>query len=294
MPTFLSYLLLRRALDAGARPQAIIINAKPAILMADLHFNSRYLEEIMTLGECLEIAGLTRNRSLLLSMIVGRLFPSLRSRLEVQTNVLAALRGERDRIGAINRVLLRNWSVNRGANVAATVAPDPGTVRPDVEGRLHPNVFHVDPTNAAGMERLMKIADDRGIPVLWLLPPLSPALQSLRDQSGSEARYERFIRTFMARYPRRLTILDARRAGLPSTFFVDETHLNRRGAIALSRAVAEAVPTLLSRSPSPTAAEWVALFIPPDQPAESDFAIEDLGESQRIVNQSTAASASSP
>src|SRR5271155_3372257 len=43
-PTLLSYLLLRRALDAGARPQAIIINTKPAILMADLQFNARYLE----------------------------------------------------------------------------------------------------------------------------------------------------------------------------------------------------------------------------------------------------------
>jgi hypothetical protein len=291
-PTFLSYLLLRRALSAGARPQAIIINAKPAILTADLQFNARYLEEIVTARECLEISGLTNNRSFLLSMVVGRLLPSLRSRLEIQKNVLAALRGERDRIGAINRVLLRNWSVNRGANVSATVSPSPGIVRPDVERRLHPSLFYVDRTNAEAMERLMQLADDRGIPVLWLLPPLSLALQSLRDQSGSEARYEKFIRAFMARHPQRLTVLDVRRAGFPSTFFADETHLNRAGAIALSRAVAKAVPSLLGHSQHASTAEWVALSIPSDQPAESEFAIEDLEESKHVLNLSTAATAS--
>ena len=78
------------------------------------------------------------------------------------------------------------------------VSANQGTVSPDVERRLHPSVFYVDPTNAEGMERLMRLAENRSIPVFWLLPPLSPALQSLRDQSGSEARYEQFIRTFMA------------------------------------------------------------------------------------------------
>jgi hypothetical protein len=292
-PTLLSYLLLRRAFSAGARPQAIIVDAKPAILMADLQFNARYWEEIVTARECFEISGLTRNRSFLLSMIVGRLIPSLRSRLEIQTNVLAAVRGERDRIGAINRILLRNWTANQGANVAATVSPDQGSVRSDVERRLHPSSFHVDPTNTEGMERLMRLAEDHDIPVFWLLPPLSPALQALRDQSGSEARYEQFVRSFIARYRRRLTVLDVRRAGFPSTFFVDETHQNRAGAIALSRAVAKAIGTILGRSQPASSSGWVALSIPADEPAGSDFKIEDLDESKQILNLSTAASVSS-
>ena len=33
-PALLTYFFLRRALDAGARPRAIIINAKPAVLLA--------------------------------------------------------------------------------------------------------------------------------------------------------------------------------------------------------------------------------------------------------------------
>ena len=151
----------------------------------------------------------------------------------------------------------------------------------------------MDPTNAEGMERLLRLADDRGIPVFWLLPPLSPALQTLRDQSGSEARYEQFIRSFMARYPRLLTVLDVRRAGFPSSFFTDETHLNRAGAIALSRAVATAVPTILGRSRPASSADWVALSIPADHPAGSDFAIEDIEESKQILDLNTAASVSS-
>jgi hypothetical protein len=139
----------------------------------------------------------------------------------------------------------------------------------------------------------MRLAQAHGIPVFWLLPPLSPALQSLRDQSGSEARYEQFVRSFMARYPRQLTVLDVRRAGFPASFFIDETHLNHAGAIALSRAVAKAVPTIVDRSQPASSSDWVALTIPASQPAESDFAIEDIEESKQILNLSTAASVSS-
>jgi hypothetical protein len=88
----------------------------------------------------------------------------------------------------------------------------------------------------------------------------------------------------MDRYPRRLTVLDVRRAGFPSTFFTDETHLNRAGAIALSRAVATFFPTILGRSQSARSAAWVALSMRSVQPIESDFAIEDLDESKQILN----------
>ena len=88
-------------------------------------------------------------------------------------------------------------------------------------------------------------------------------------------------------------MLDVRRAGFPSTYFTDETHLNRAGAIALSRAVAKAVPTILGARQPASSSEWVALSIPSDQSVGSDFAIEDLEKSKQILNLSTAASVSS-
>ena len=118
-PTLLTYFFLRRALDAGARPRAIIINAKPAVLLAGPEFNARYWQEVITPRECLEFSLMTRNGPFMLATIVGRLLPSLRSRLEIRSQVMAAVRGETDPIPAMNRILLRNWTVNGGANVAA-------------------------------------------------------------------------------------------------------------------------------------------------------------------------------
>ena len=88
--------------------------------------------------------------------------------------------------------------------------------------------------------------------------PLSPDLQTLRDQSGAEAAYEQFVRSFVARYPRLLTVLDARRGAYPPSLFIDQTHLNGHGAIALSRAVATTLKPLLARPRSASGPGWIA------------------------------------
>ena len=167
-PALLTYFLLRRALDAGARPRAIIINAKPAVLLAGPDFNARYWQEVLSPRECLEFALMTRDGPFVLATILGRLLPSLRSRLEVRSQVLAALRGETDPIPAMNRILLRNWSVNGGANVAAAHPERRDNAEPaiGIDERLHPGLFFVDPTNTEGMERLLQAGRDPQYPCL--------------------------------------------------------------------------------------------------------------------------------
>ena len=177
---------------------------------------------------------------------------------------------------------MRNWAANAGANVAAVRPRRGDDPEAEIEHRLHPGLFFVDPTNVEGMERLMQLAAFRDIPVFWLLPPLSPALQARRDQSGAEAAYERFVRSFVARYPRLLTVLDARRGDYPAANFNDLTHLNSQGAVALSRAVARAIGPLLSRSPSGLATKWVVLSRPANN-LPGSIVIEDLDQSRRIL-----------
>ena len=280
-PTLLTFSMLRRSLDAGARPAAIVVNAKPAVLMGGPEYDARYWQEVLTLREGLELLQMTRRTSFVVSTLVGRLLPSLRSRLEVQSNVLAALRGETDRLHAINRVLLRNWTVNGGANVVSADSRFQGDVTPDVARVLRTDHFYVDSTNAAAIDRLLGLAGERNIPVFWLMAPVSPNLQSLRDRSGSEDRYELFVRSIQERHPRSLTVLDARRAAYPSSFFCDATHLNATGAIALSRSVAAAIDTRLAR-PGPSAGPgWIALEPPTARPAASEVTLEDLETSKR-------------
>ena len=288
-PALLTYFFLRRALDAGARPRAIIINAKPAVLLAGPEFNARYWQEVLTPRECLEFSLITRNGPFMLATIVGRLLPSVRSRLEVQSHVLAAVRGETDRIPAINRVLLRNWTVNRGANVAAADPERQIAAEPDIERKLHPGLFFVDPTNARGIDRLLQLAESRNIPVFWLLTPLSPVLQTLRDQSGAEPAYDQFVRAFVERYPRLLTVLDARRGEYPPSLFIDHTHLNGQGALALSRAVATTLKPLLDRPRPASGPVWVAVARPTERPGASDVIFEDIEQSRKTLNGNGAA-----
>jgi hypothetical protein len=288
-PALLTYFLLCRALDSGIRPAAIIINTKPAVLLADPKFNARYWQEVLTASECLRLLRMTGDAPFVASAIVGRLLPSLRCRLEVRSNLLAALRGERDRIPVINRVLLRNWTVNRGANVVGPgTSPQQDDDEQEIERRLHPSLFHVDRNNVEALERLMQLAAERDIRVFWLLPPSAPTLQRLRDESGAETKFEQFVRSFAARYPRILTVLDGRRPGYKSELFTDLTHLNGQGAIALSRAVATAVGPALAHPRSSAAPGWIALSVPTDYQGGPDTDIEDLEQSKQAVNLSTA------
>ncbi|MFI5455110.1 MAG: hypothetical protein ACHRXM_06625 [Isosphaerales bacterium] len=292
-PTLMSYFLFRRALDAGARPSAVILNAKPAVLIGGPDYDARYWQEVLTLREGLELLQMTRRVPFMVSTLLGRLLPSFRSRLEVRSNLLAALRGETDPLHAINRVLWRNWTVNAGANVTAANSPYQGEVAPEVERQLHTSRFHVERTNAEAIERLLKLAEKRKIPVFWLMAPLSPNLQALRDRSGAEAKYEQFVRTIQVRYPQVMTVLDARRAAYPPKLFIDATHLSGGGGIALSRSIATAIGRELSRTQSTTSGSWIALDPPSDRPAGFEASIEDLEESKRILHLDTTAHVSS-
>ena len=283
--TVLTYCLLRRALDSGARPAALIINAKPAVLLGGPEFNARPWQEVLDLRDAPEMLQITRNAPFVASTLVGSLVPSLRARLEIQSAVMAAIQGENARIGSINPVLWRNWTVNRGANVASAARAYNGELTAEAERPFYTDIFHVDPANAEAIERILGLAAARRIPIYWLLCPLSPTLQSRRDQSGADELHERFLKSIVARHPGTVTVLDARRAGYPAAFFADATHLNSRGALALSRTVASAVAKReASREPPSTRLGWVLLDPPGASTDEWADALEDIEESKRIVN----------
>ena len=275
-PALYTYFLVRRMLDSGVRPRSIVFCAKPAVLMGGPDYDARYWQEVLWPREFLELAAMTGRGGLVLELAAGRLLPSLRSRLEVRSWIMAGLRGESDPIAAANRVLWRNWTVNRGANLASAQAPFDGRLDPKVVDRLHADRFHVDRTNALAIDRLLMLTSREHVPIYWLLPPLSPALQARRDQSGSEAAYEEFIRANLARHPGAV-VLDARRSGFANGLFCDATHLNARGAVCLTRLVAPAV-TAPDHGTRWIMLERLAEPLPPEPPE-----LEDVEESKAIV-----------
>jgi hypothetical protein len=292
--TLLSYRLLRRALDSGCRPKALIVNAKPAVLLGGPEFNARQWQEVLSLRDAIELLQVTRNAPFVLSTAVGRLLPSLRARLEIQSAVIAAIQGNPDRICSMNPVLWRNWSVNEGANIAPATSAYRGDLSAEVERQLYTDIFFVDPANAEAIEQILKLAAARRIPLFWVLCPLSPSLQAQRELSGADELHDRFLRSLVARYPGVVTVLDARRAGYSAQFFADPTHLNRLGALALSRSVAVVLSTRVpSHQPPPSNSGWIRLDHPPESPGEWADQLEDVEQSKRIVDRDTATRVSS-
>jgi hypothetical protein len=283
-PALATYFLLRRALDSGARPSAIVIDTKPAVLIGGADYNAQYWPAALSPRECLELGWITGKSQLGLAALTARLLPSLNSRLELRSSVRSACADTPDPISEINRVLWRNWSVNGGANVANLDSAYGGELSPEIRERLHPDRWYVDRSNTLGIERLLKLAARRGIRVFWLLPPISPGLQRWREQSGSEAKYEQFVRSFLARYPRVLTVLDARRVAARSSLYVDATHLSGRGAVLLSRAVARALKGDGEVLAGASDGGWMTLADPPHDPHRDDGSrLEDIERSKQIV-----------
>jgi len=277
-PALFSYFVLRRALESGARPSAIVIDTKPAVLMGGVDYNAHYWPAALTPRECLELGWLAGKRPMGLAAMAARLIPSFQSRLEIRSGIAATLEGKTDPIREINRLLWRNWTVNDGTNVAMMDSPYRGELEEDIREKLHPDRWHVDEANARGLERLLELAAHHRIRVFWLLPPISPGLQEWRERSGSETKYEQFVRSHLGRFPGVVRVLDGRRIIREASLYVDATHLSGRGAIALSRAVGAAVKAAWEGREGDRG--WIDL----EEPAPAaDPPLEDVERSKQIV-----------
>ena len=278
-PAPATYFLLRRALDAGARPKAVVIDFKPGVLVGSPRYNLRYWQEILTFRECLDLARNDHGGSLLVNLALGRLLPTFRGRLEVRGAILAALRGEDSPMRLINRVCQRNWGVNDGANVAARNPAFNGEVSAEQHKTLLSHLWYCHRVNKTYVRRILDLTAERGIKVYWLLPPVSPALQARREETGAEAGFLKFVRSFQQPYPH-LTVVDGRHAGYDPTAFVDATHLDGRGAFTLTTELGRMLRRDLAGG-SATPSRWVNL--PHYRPDPSPVPLEDVEESRIIV-----------
>jgi hypothetical protein len=280
-PAPATYFLLRRAIESGAHPVALVVDFKPSILTGGPRHCLRYWQEILSFRETLELAWAVRSGSFFFELSLGRLLPSVRSRYEIRSSVWTALRGEANRLQSINRTCRRNWLLNDGANIAAKNPAFHGEIGPDGATKYLANVRDCHPVNAEYIRRLFKLAASRNIAVYWLLPPLYPQLQARREQTGADLDFVRFVRSVQARSAN-VTVVDARHAQYNHTLFVDATHLDGEGAYTLSRDLADVLQNDLAQGRK-AASRWVEL---PDYRAYPvEVVLEDVEQSRRAVTQ---------
>ena len=278
-PAPATYFALRRLIEAGARPRAVVVDFKPSVLAGGPKFSLRHWQTTVDGREALELLRETRSLSFFVDVTLGRLLPSYRDRVEIREAIRSACAGEVAPTHATNRLAFRNWGVNRGAHLNSSRTPFPGDVDAEIHKKLLSDGWTCHRTNAVYVDRFLALADAHRIPVYWVITPLPPALQERRERSGVDAAYVAFARAMQAKHPG-LTVVDGRHSGYGDPAFADHTHLNGRGSIALSRDLAAILAEGGGR------ARWVALPRFVDRPGS--FPVEDVDQSRIALESETA------
>jgi hypothetical protein len=271
-----SYFLLRRALDSGGRPAAVLVDGE--VLDYDPRTYTRLWADMLGTAESLELAWEARDASFLGAVTLARCLPSYKARFEVRAAVLAALRGEPWSPRNALRLHRRNWERNLGAHVEPADSAASRRIAGAVAASDYlPASWACHPINRAFVHKMMRLAEARGVPVYWLLPPLHPDVQERRDRGGMHGQYVRFVRGLQDRYTN-LTVVDARHAGYGPEALADLTHMNRLGAERFSSEVAAVLRDRLGGAAGP---RWVEPR--PGAPPAPPSALEDLEQSRTAL-----------
>jgi len=277
-----SYYLLRRVLERGHVPRALLVDFSPLLLAMDPRVHLEWWAGLPTARERLELAAHAGDPALAGSLILHGLIasPSKRDAFRIALG-FAPGEGEERLVGEDLMALLRNWDLNRGAQVAPRpFVPIRGSLPrpPDRPGwRWQPHPAHAD-----FVERFLALAQAREIPVYWIIPPAEGAWLDRNESVGTVGAYRRFVRDQLSRFPA-LTVLDMQQASWDRRCFRDPIHVNRDGAIRLSLAVAEAIaPAREGRGPGE---RWIEMDGAGSVPVHAfQGLLEDLDQSRLAVN----------
>jgi hypothetical protein len=277
-PSPASFFLFRRALDAGARPSAIVFDMVPHLLAGGPRYWNRQWPVLLSPLETCELIRSTRSTELATEMLLFHALPSLRARYDLRTALSNALQGEPLASRELNARHRRNWTLNDGANVAIKRPLPLGEVTDGEHQKIMSHRFSVNRVNAEYARRTLALARKRSVTAYLLLPPLPPMVIERRIATGAEGKYLEFLHRLQDEYPE-LVILDARRAAYPASVFVDSLHLDRDGAALLSRDVGTVLHDDLGR-PAPTAKRWLAMPDYRDIPGGAGQGLEDVEQSK--------------
>ncbi len=282
-----SFVLLRRALDSGARPRAIVIDAEASLLMWNSpRTNFREWSELGRVRDIVEIAIAERDPGFLLLYAIQRGLHSARLRPEIRSAIVAVLVRKPPRIGPSELdVLQQQTSTNRGGflnpfragKVHDTTQPDGEVPTVDLALYYPPN-WAPRQQNAHYLERFLRLAESRGIDVFFVLPPIDPGLQAELERRGVAENPIKVVRYLSRRFPR-LTVVDGRHAGYLRGNFIDPQHLDRAGATSFSRGLARVIGDRLSSTGDRS--RWVAL--PNHHGPDDDPRLEDSNQSRVVL-----------
>ncbi len=257
-PAPASQVLLRRVLDRGFQPRALVVHFSPLLLGMDPKAGLEWWAGGLRICDRLALLGRTRDPSMVASLIVHGLLGSIVARETIRSAL--GLRSESseyvDRLGREGiEDLVVGWTRNQGAQLAPReYVPVAGSLPTPYLGhgwRWAPN-----PVHAYFVDRFLAMAQEREIPVYWVIPPADAAWLDRNEGVGTVGAYREYVRGLLGRFEV-LTVLDAQKARWERRWFRDPIHLNRDGAVRLSGLVAEAIAD--GRGARSSADRWIAM-----------------------------------
>ena len=237
-----SYALLKRALDAGAKPEAVIVEFQPPLLRLNPRHNLGRWANVLSFAQAAWVAREGRDPAFFGVVAAGKILPSYQRRDGSRGHVLGALSGKGDGRRFNNFLGFRNWGRNGGTHLLP-VTPALKTYTDDDADYWRKGYFpkwECHPANLAGLEAFLDLAAERGLHVYWLIPPQLPIVQAKMESSGMHAAYTTFVKSYQSRHPN-IAVLDGRGTVADPGAFFDPNHLAAGGTYAFSLAVGDAL-----------------------------------------------------
>jgi hypothetical protein len=238
-----SLYLLDRVLEGGHTPRALVVNFSPMLLGLDPRVNLEWWSRLMRERERVGLALRSRDPGLAIDLVLHGVIASLSDREAFRAAIglggFPASSMDEHPVGVDAIASLRNWSFNRGAQVAPRAfVPVSGALPRPFEGpgwSWQPRRVH-----AEFVDQFLAMAEGRRIPVYWIIPPADAAWLERNERVGTVGAYRRYVRGLVSRFPL-LTVIDLQHAGWGRAMFRDPIHLNRDGAVRLTLAVADTI-----------------------------------------------------
>ena len=269
-----TYYMFKKALDAGARPKAVVVDFKLDLLSKDASYAQRQWPELLDLHECIEMAAVKRDAGFLAATVLAETLPSYKGRHDIRAVLFDRLKARPVGHALENLAFQRQWRLNDGGQIFDRNPAFRDVTLPET---IHPGSWAPDPVNVTYVRKFLELANRHGIVVYWINMPTSPTVREVFERNGDLGRYRVLVRTLRNENPN-LVLLDTLRGDYGPEVFVDVVHLDRHGAWLLS----ESVGSVLRRGDSVNLAHG-RIDIPRhrDRPGEGPF--EDFNASRLAV-----------
>lgn len=276
-----TYFLLRRLLDSGQQPKALLIDYEPRILKEKPTQAIHESAELFDLRDCIDLAMNVRDYGYSTELLSSLLVPSYRPKHSIVDALKRLIVSKPESKPYEIAAYFRNWQKNRGQSLMSPQGAGNAWANNALAWReiiRSKDAWSCDPVNALYVARLLNLADSKGIMVYWLITPTHPKLQQELELAGIDGAYAQLAKSFQARNPN-LIVVDARHCGYDEHKFMDGSHLNRHGSEAYSAALGR---LLASNKEQPICGKrWIKLeqFSEP----EEHLSLEDVEQSYKSV-----------